>query len=240
MAISLQKLQDQAPQLVDLRKSVDAKMHGNPVMEGHAAKVALALDYSGSMAALYRSGAVQKLAERVLALATAFDDDGDIDVFIFATKAHYVGALGIGNYQNGVDRLLLKYRMGSTNYADAIRVIRAHYYKDAGGFFGKLLGKKRLPVYVMVITDGEPDSRPDAEQQIREASKDPIFWQFMGLGKNRFDFLSRLDELSGRFIDNAGFFAVDNPESMPNHDLYQSMLAQYPTWVADMQARHII
>jgi hypothetical protein len=52
----------------------------------HTARVALVLDISGSMAALYRSGAVQRLAGRVLALGLRFDDDGVVDVFLFGKQ----------------------------------------------------------------------------------------------------------------------------------------------------------
>ena len=92
----------------------------------------------------------------------------------------------------------------------------------------------------MFITDGEPDSRSDAEKQIREASKEPIFWQFMGVGGNEFEFLSELDNLTGRFIDNAGFFAVSNPEKISDQELYKKMLSEYPDWVNQMNAKGII
>ncbi|MBB1073133.1 VWA domain-containing protein [Rhodoferax sp. 4810] len=239
MAISLDKLQTKAPQLVDLRKSVDSTLKNHSSLTGHVAKVALALDYSGSMTSLYDNGWVQKLAERVLALGTAFDDDGDIDIFIFESKAYYVGVLSIDNYQGGVNRLLAKYHMGSTNYAAVMQLIRNHYKT---GLMRKLFGsqEKKLPSYVMFITDGEPDSRSDAEKQIREASKEPIFWQFMGVGGTRFEFLSKLDTMSGRFIDNAGFFSITNPNKMSDQTLYQNMLSEYPSWVSQMTAKGII
>jgi len=246
MAISLDKLQSQSPGLVNLRKSVDTVLSHHVELKNHTAKIALALDYSGSMSSLYNNGTVQALAERVLALGTAFDDDGDIDIFIFESSAHYVGTLSINNYQGGIGRLLSKYSMGSTNYADAMHLIRQHYQSSSSGsgsgntgFLGGLFGKKSpkpvYPAYVIFITDGEPDSQPAAEEQIRQASKEPIFWQFMGVGSTRFDFLSKLDTMDGREIDNAGFFAVANPKNMSDDELYQKMLAEYPSWL--IQAR---
>lgn len=113
MAISLEKLERQAPRLVSLRKTVDLTLQNRPQMQRHQAKVALALDYSGSMRGLYKNGSVQQIAERALALATAFDDDSDIDIFIFESRAHYVGTLALDNYQGGIDRLVSRYQMGS-------------------------------------------------------------------------------------------------------------------------------
>lgn len=247
MAISLDKLQSQSPGLVNLRKSVDTALSQHVELKNHTAKIALALDYSGSMSSLYNNGTVQALAERVLALGTAFDDDGDIDIFIFESSAHYVGTLSINNYQGGIGRLLSKYSMGSTNYADAMHLIRQHYQSASSGstgFLGSLFGKKSskpaYPAYVMFITDGEPDSRPAAEEQIRQASREPIFWQFMGVGSTRFDFLSKLDTMDGREIDNAGFFAVANPRNMSDDELYQKMLAEYPTWLIEARQKGVV
>lgn len=246
MAISLDKLQSQSPGLVNLRKSVDTALSQHVELKNHTAKIALALDYSGSMSSLYNNGTVQTLAERVLALGTAFDDDGDIDIFIFESSAHYVGTLSINNYQGGIGRLLSKYSMGSTNYADAMHLIRQHYQSSSSstGFLGSLFGKKSPkpahPAYVMFITDGEPDSRPAAEEQIRQASREPIFWQFMGVGSTRFDFLSKLDTMDGREIDNAGFFAVANPKNMSDDELYQKMLAEYPTWLIEARQKGVV
>ena len=245
MSISLEKLQHEAPALVSLRQSVDQAITQHVGLANHVAKVALALDYSGSMGSLYQNGSVQALAEKVLALGTAFDDDGEIDVFIFESHAHYVGSLSIGNYRDGIQRLLSRYSMGSTNYAAVIELIRAHYRSQPSktGMFGRLLGKSAAPAYpsyVMFITDGEPDSRSAAETQIREAAKEPIFWQFMGVGSTSFDFLSKLDTMQGRVVDNANFFAVANPKSIPDADLYKKMLAEYPDWLVKAGKQGIV
>lgn len=237
MAISLEKLQQQAPSLVNLRKSLDSTLHRHAGLTNHIAKVALALDYSGSMSDLYANGSIQALAEKVLALGTVFDDDGEIDVFIFESSAHYVGSLSIANYQQGIQRLLANHRMGSTNYAAVIDLIRKHYRSEPQkkGVFGRLFGPssqaRTFPSYVMFITDGEPDSRSAAEAQIRDAAKEPIFWQFMGIGSSTFDFLSKLDTMRGRVVDNANFFAVADPKGIPDAELYQRMLAEYPDWL---------
>lgn len=47
------------------------------------ARVGLVLDITGSMRALYKSGTVQKVVERILAVASQFDDDGLLDVWVY-------------------------------------------------------------------------------------------------------------------------------------------------------------
>lgn len=113
MGISFEKLEQQAPELVSLAKKAQFNLskHG---LDGQPAKVALCLDYSGSMRKVYADGQMQALAERVLALATQLDDDGAIDVFFFGTDAWYAGELGLTDYQGGVDRLRDGHRFGLT------------------------------------------------------------------------------------------------------------------------------
>ena len=67
----------------------------------------------------------------------------------------------------------------------------------------------------MFVTDGAPGDRVGAEQQVTAASYEPVFWQFMGIGKaSSFAFLEKLDDLGGRYTDNADFFAVTPDELM--------------------------
>jgi hypothetical protein len=244
MPISLDKLEAEAPQLVDLAKKAQINLTKHD-LTGHCAKVALCLDYSGSMHDLYRSGAVQALAERVLALATQIDNDGAIDVFAFGSRAHYLGELTYTDFSGGVDRLTSNLEWGTTNYAAAIQAIRDHYrdhYRKsprAGGLLGRFkkstsvaTTEKLLPAYVMFVTDGEPDCYRDATDALIEASVEPIFWQFMGIGNNNFAFLRRLDTLKDRAVDNAGFFTASDLAGMSDTNLYNKMLAEYPTWVS--------
>ncbi|MFL6555983.1 MAG: VWA domain-containing protein, partial [Bacillus sp. (in: firmicutes)] len=47
------------------------------------ARVGLVLDISGSMRGLYKNGTVQKVVERILAVASQFDDDGSLDIWVY-------------------------------------------------------------------------------------------------------------------------------------------------------------
>ena len=75
MPISLEKIERDAPRLIDLAKKADISiLKAN--LTNHQAKVALCLDISGSMSFLYSSGKIQTLAEKILALGCRFDDNG--------------------------------------------------------------------------------------------------------------------------------------------------------------------
>lgn len=218
MAISFEKVESQAPSLVKLVKKAafGLSKHG---LDGQAAKVALCLDHSGSMRALYAKGVVQQLAERALALATQFDDDGAIDVFLFDTSALHAGELRLEDHVGGVDRLRTGRRMGTTDYAGAMRLVREHFADDG------------LPVYVLFVTDGSPDNRTLAKQELVAASQRNIFYKFLGVGEGPFDFLRRLDDLRGRPVDNAHFVEAEDIEAVGDAQFFDLLLEEYGEWL---------
>lgn len=239
MPVSFEKLEKHAPGLVSLAKKAQFNL-SKYGLEGHQAKVALAIDFSGSMRSLYRSGQVQALAERVLALGTQLDDDGAIDVFVFDSDADYLGELTLNDYVGGIDRLTRGRRMGTTNYAAAMRLIRAHYAGGKRNIFRKG-GPADMPAYVLFLTDGAPDSRAAATKELVEASRGPIFWQFLAVGEGPFDYLRRLDEsVPGRLVDNANLFEATDVASIGDQELFSAMLTEYPSWLGLARQHNLI
>ena len=74
------RVAEQAPQLLSLVKAARISLEKRS-LGSETARVALVLDVSVSMAELFSTGAVQEFAERALALALQWDDDGEVDVF---------------------------------------------------------------------------------------------------------------------------------------------------------------
>ncbi|PIE94510.1 VWA domain-containing protein [Bacillus fungorum] len=235
------KMAKQSPKLLDLSKK--AKISLEKVgLQNHEAKVALCLDISGSMYDLYRSGKIQEFAERILALGTRFDDDGSIDIFLFGERAHDAGELTIDNFDGFVNRMVRRYPLeGATYYADVMKMVREHYFGSAQRRRGSL--SQEIPVYVMFLTDGAAFDEGNTIDEIESSSYEPIFWQFMAIGESNYDtygnyqdvadfgFLEELDNLTGRFIDNANFFNVANPAGIPDNQLYDLLMTEYPEWV---------
>ncbi len=221
-AVRLEKeLAQKAPRLVSLVKAAHVSLDKQGLSE-HAAKVCLVLDVSGSMVALYRRGVVQQITERLLALACLFDDDKAIDVFLFDSRAIAAGEISINNFDGAVDRLIAQHKLGGgTDYAPVMNLVRQFYAKARGD----------LPVYVLFVTDGAPGDRSASQKTVREASREPLFWQFVGVGGSRFDFLEKLDDLKDRFIDNADFFAIPDPSKLSDPEMYKLLLQEYPGWL---------
>ena len=244
--INLDKqIEQKAPQLVSLVKSAGVSL-AKAGLAQHRAKVCLVLDISGSMQGLYKSGLVQSFAERILAMACKFDDDGELDVFLFGRNVHHCQPMGLANWDGYIARAIKQHPLeGDTRYGAAIKAVREHYFPDGAGAERSAPRLAELPVYVMFVTDGTTSDKPVTERQLRWASCEPIFWQFMGIGKGKkskskllanfadsdFPFLEKLDELDGRLIDNANYFSVSSPSEHSDAELYDLLMAEYPGWL---------
>lgn len=244
--VALEKrIAQEAPQLVSLVKQAGVSLE-KAGLSTHRAKVALVLDISGSMSALYTKGLVQQFADRILALGCKFDDDGAIDVFLFGAKVHQPAPMTPSNAATYVKQAIKAHPLeGDTRYGRAMEAVRQFYFPDGGAGERKAAVRGALPVYVMFVTDGSTSDQPVTEKQLRWSSYEPIFWQFMGIGKGKksknkkpaayadsdFPFLEKLDELSGRLIDNANYFSVTSPDEHSDAELYDLLMAEYPAWL---------
>lgn len=191
------------------------------------ARVVFAIDYSGSMSNRYSSGKVQELVERILPLSLRFDDDGDMGVWMFDDCHRRLPDMNLENFHGYVKNEIMKYTMGGTRYADVINDIVAQYTKKEPA---------NIPTYVVFITDGNCWDEDQSEKAIKNASKHNIFWQFVGIGKENKKFLERLDDMPGRFLDNADFFDCNDISKIDDEELYKRLLNEFDGWV--VQARN--
>ena len=191
---------------------------------------------------------IQRLAEKVLALGTRFDDNGAIDIFLFGEYAHEAGDMDIGNFARFVGEVLRRYPLeGATNYGAAMALMRQHYFGSASRRQGPY--QDSLPVYILFLTDGSSTDPGRTREQLTWSSYEPMFFQFVAIGASKkdvrarrggffqkalasdFTFLEELDTLSGRFVDNANFFSVEDPEAIPDNELYELLMGEYPEWL---------
>ena len=260
--ISLEKrVEREAPHLVSLIKKVSVSLDKAGLAD-HKARLALCLDISGSMSSLYRSGQISAFTDRILALAARFDDDGQLDVFLFGTHVHQPEPMDLASAKGYIERLQKRYPLeGGTDYGQAMAAIRRFYFPDSRAAQGRPQAAA-LPVYVMFLTDGQTSNEDFAERQVQESSFEPLFWQFMGIGRSSkpktpgmpgkpspqpgffaslfatdFAFLEKLDAMTGRYLDNANFFSVLKPDEFTDEVLYDLLLGEYKDWLP--QARKL-
>lgn len=243
-------------QKLNLAKEVVLDLTKKSGIEGQVARVMLCIDRSGSMSELYRDGTVQKVISRLVPIAMAFDDNQEMEVVVFDDEAQTVKSVTTSNLDNYVQKVLNKLDFGGTNYAPAIKeVMKLHgtpysIGAEIVGFIKSIFGKKKevesvkvdIPTYVIFITDGENFDERETESVLIEASKQGIFFQFVGIGGSRFPQLERLDTMEGRFIDNANFFSISTKDlvSLPDNQFYSKLLYEYPDWVKLAKSKNII
>ena len=222
---------------VDLRKNVidlskKAKVElTKKGLENTKSQVVLVLDISKSMNRLFKSGVIQELIERMLGLALNFDDDGDIDIMLFGTNAYQLPAASLDDLEGYVDReILAHYKViEATKYATALHLINEKYQ-----------GNKAEPVFVIFVTDGNNSDKRESTELITKLSHESIFFQFVGIGKEDFPYLRKLDELPNRFIDNAGFMHVDDLSDIDDSVLYSRLLNEYPDWLKEADTKGML
>lgn len=235
MAIDLNKIELRKKQVIDLKKS-------SGLGENAKAQVVLALDFSGSMSGLYANGTVQETVEKILPFGLAFDDNGEVDFYLFESGYKKLpDNITLKNLDKYIDNKVMgKYQMGGTNYSPVLKAIHKEFKSTGGGFFSKKSSTMETPVYVIFITDGDNFDKKETEEVIREMSKEGFFVQFIGIGNAGFDFLDRLDNLSGRTLDNVNFFKVQNIQTYSDENLYNGLMNEYPEWVKQAKSLNLI
>lgn len=228
--VSLEKKLEKAPKLVSLAKPLGVELKKRN-LETLVAKVGLVMDISGSMTARFKNGTVQEIVNKTLPLAVQFDDDGELDCWFYGTTARRMDSVNLGNYTEAVPKewkhLMLD--LGGCNNEPVVLRMVLDTYRDT-----------QLPVYVLFITDGGVSKKSEIQKIITEASKLPIFWQFVGVGGSGYGILEKLDSMKGRYVDNAGFFALDDFKKVSNEELYARLLEEFPKWLKAIRDKGMI
>ncbi|MGW0942751.1 VWA domain-containing protein [Streptomyces sp. NPDC002623] len=212
---------------------------------GITARIVLVLDASGSMAFLYSRGVVADVVERMAAVAAQLDDDGEMQAWTFASESARLPDLRLGELP---EWLRLHVRVGEISLFRRNRKPRkgmepGQVDMRAVGIQNeeqKAIAQVRsyvrenpatAPTLVLFFSDGGVYRDAAIERELRAAVEEPIFWQFVGLGRSNYGVLERFDTLPGRRVDNVGFFAVDDISTVPDQELYDRLLSEFPSWI---------
>jgi stress response protein SCP2 len=228
--VSLEKKLEKAPALVSLAKPLKVSLEKHNLTDT-IARVALTLDISGSMTNSYGNGTVQKIVNKMLPIAVQFDDDGELDFWYYGSSPKRMPSVNIGNYQGAVPRNWQKV-MASLGYGNNECKVMQQIIDE--------YKKSELPAYVIFITDGGVGNANGIKRLLTEASHYPIFWQFVGISGSNYGVLKDLDSMSGRYVDNANFFALDDFNKVSNSDLYDRLLTEFPQWLREVKGKGMI
>lgn len=200
------------------------------------ARVGVNLDVSGSMVDLYKYGVVQKVVERLLPLGLACDNNGEIDIWGFSSRAAMACVANRDNYKDIVEQEMMDGDLDhvlweGTQYAPAIHA-NLDYYSGAQSpvryFLRKLFNREfafdaALPVINYFITDGENTDQA-ATQELFEYIKETetqIYYLLIGVGNAKYQFLRNM----AKKFPNVGFLAVGDLKTfLQDEDIYKQLL----------------
>lgn len=190
------------------------------------ARVVVVMDDSGSMDWQYRNGNVQDILTRLLPFGLAFDDNGEVDVYLFSDSCKKIEpSMTEENYENYVKlHIDHQHNYGGTAYAPAITMTDMDFNDAVSA---------KVPTLVFFITDGENFDEGATNVAIRNSSEHGIFYMFIGSGNESFYYLKKLDDLEGRKIDNTGFMQVSDFNSVSNTELFLKSLKDYIPWLKE-------
>lgn len=217
------------------------------------ARVILVLDASGSMSGLYARGTVARVAERMAAVAALLDDDGTMQAWTFGLRPARLPDLHIGELpewqrlhvrvgQLGVVGRKKRPKSRADGQVDmrtvGIQNEEQKVIADVRAYVRE--HPLALPTLVLFFSDGGVYRSKEIERELRAAADEPVFWQFVGLGRSHYGVLEYFDTLVGRTVDNVGFFAVDDIDQVADPELYDRLLSEFPLWLGAARAAGVL
>lgn len=245
--------------LIDLKKKVGIVLAKRKVPESIMLQVGVAFDITGSMKHLYNRGTVQTLAERLLAVALRFDDNGNLDAWSFCTGSDELPGINEANYAKYVDKELINGNIdkwGGTNFAPVLENIDAFYFGgtkisrketevSAGGLMG-LFGKKKtvvenvaektagendgsMPVYLMFLTDGDNFDEQYTSRLLEQLKSKNVYIEFIGIGTEAT--FKFCKKMADKY-GNVGFAHIKDVTTISDDQLYETLLnEEFCEWI---------
>jgi hypothetical protein len=184
-------------------------------------KVAIALDISGSMDNLYKNGTVQQVVEKLLAVALSISSNDQLDIWTFNDSARRLNSVSKANFQNYIVSNGIS-SSGGTNVSTVLVDIDKRYFQES----------TNCNVFAIILTDGDIG---ELQTFITNSYIKPVFWQFVGLGSD----FAKLNTLNSA-NKNVSFFSLNDISTISDNDLYNKLLAEFPTWYKESETKGLI
>lgn len=246
--------------LIDLTKKVQVVLDLRKISGEVKAAVGLCIDGSGSMGSLYARGVVQNVVNRIMAVACKFDDNQELDVWVFSNgvkEAEPAVPAMFGTYVQ--DELLRKslVDMGGTEYAPFIRSVIQKYFTANGATKAKEAAKSIFGALKSIFTSDAPASTPAPQATGSVAACGyPVFIIVITDGENSdqgvtagllqsmqdkdvyWQFVGIGNE-NFRYLQNiadklpnVGFFAIKDIEAVKDMELYKELVSEeFAAWI---------
>ncbi|MGY4100787.1 vWA domain-containing protein [Nocardia sp. R16R-3T] len=214
---------------LDLRKREVAKVLIDKNAFGIRARVILVIDKTLSMSRQYSKQVVHRVVQRMIPVATQLDEDGTLEAYLYALSFAKLPDITVEHGDEWAQTFL-----HLTGTHQGIDYAKIGGRNDELPIMRDIIASLRpgdAPTLVLFFTDGGFAKKCEIAALMREASRLPAFWQFVGLGRANYGLLRTLDEMPDRVVDNAGFFALDDIDQVDDAQLYARLLGEFPDWL---------
>jgi hypothetical protein len=198
----------------------------------------MVLDASGSTTRMWPN-TMQAVVDRLATLALNLDDNGELEFWGYANEPKKFANVTRSTLDGYVARIqaeaprtrweLLGGIGAGNNEPPAIDAIVREAKTTPS-----------TPTLCIFVTDGGIQLNRLIKERITAAVEVPVFWQFVGLGGSNYGILQKLDTMEGRRVDNAGFFAIDDYNAVSDEALYDRLLKEFPSWLAEVRRLGIL
>lgn len=214
-------------------------IHTAPVM-----RVCMAADVSGSAQPMYKNGVIQETVDRLLGVAGAFDDNGEMDMWSFTKGFDRLETAKVSDYGNYVQKHIMNnsgiHKWSGTEYAPPMQDILDFLFKaekkHTGGFLG--FGGKtetvapfnaNVPALVLFLTDGVNSDKAETRRVLEASQHFPVYWSMVGVGDpDEFTFIEEMADL----FPNVGFVNMASL-AVTDEKLYDDIVCdELCEWVA--------
>lgn len=107
----------------------------------------------------------------------------------------------------------------------------------------RIAEKSEEPIVCVVLTDGDPDSRPDATRVVCDLARFPVFIKFLAL--RSVPYLQELDDLEqtrpgARLLDNVDAKTIRDPDGISDADFAEAMTDEWDSWLRAAAAAGVV
>lgn len=186
-----------------------------------SARIVLAIEASQQTAKYFSDGSMQNLITKVLPLAMQFSNNAQLEYWLYGSRPKKMFPIGERNYASAIpnDWGSLMWSLGEN--------------KSETTAMTEILSSCQpfnMPSYILFITSGNAASNSQIEQMVTHSSQFPVFWQFLGMGNNRYGIFENITNLSGSTICNAKFAAISGFSQNSTPELYKFLLSDFAKW----------
>jgi uncharacterized protein YegL len=219
------------------------------IPSNHRAQICIALDVSGSMEAknvFYSSGKIQKLIEKMMAIAIELSagEKHSVTIFPFGKVAYDPIVSDEHDIAEAVLRVfnaIGKKYSDKTNYNAVVKKIRTHYFGDCRPLNAAKKSDKE-PVLTFFVTDGDDNlEQNDARSQFLYAEYNAIFFKFIalkGMGTNHQfpTLISICNPGKNTFLENKNLLILNDPSELT----IPLLLDAYRPWLEEAHEHEVL